>query len=301
MRKNLILFFSGIFFGIFFSLAFNLLQKSLENYFFAQISKPFENFSTINLEKKPKKAPPEIEAKAAISIKINELKKEKVLFAKNEKEIFPIASLTKLITALVVLEDPENYNLDKEIVISKEAANQANVPEYGNLKEGEKKTVKELLNLILNFSSNDAAFALAQEIGIENFVERMNFKVKELELNNTHFSNPTGLDPENLKWSKENKDYFNYSSAEELAKIGKYILEKFPFVFDFSNKNIKIQLLENQKLIGAKTGYTLEAGGCMFLIFSDDKENYFVNIILGTKTKEERFFEMQKLINWINS
>jgi D-alanyl-D-alanine carboxypeptidase (penicillin-binding protein 5/6) len=150
------------------------------------------------------------------------------------------------------------------------------------------------------FSSNDAAYALAEQIGVKDFVNKMNEKAKEIGLENTHFSNPTGLDPENLKWSLENSDYFNYSTAKDLVLLGKYILENYPLIFEFSNQKNKIQLLENQRLVGMKTGYTDEAGGCIFLIFSNDNGDYFLNVILGAKSKEERFLQMQKLIDWIN-
>jgi D-alanyl-D-alanine carboxypeptidase (penicillin-binding protein 5/6) len=299
MRKNLILLFWGIFFGGFLTLLLNFAQLKLEDFLTAQITKPLEEIKFVKIEK-PKKTPLEIEAKAALSLRLNPKKKikERILFSKNESEILPIASLTKLMTAVIVLE--ENYPFEKEIKISKEAASQIDVPEYGNLNSGEKKKIAELLNLMLFFSSNDATYALAEQIGVENFVNKMNEKAKEIGLENTHFSNPTGLDPENLKWNLENKDYFNYSTAKDLILLGKYILENYPLIFEFSNQKNKIQLLENQHLIGMKTGYTDEAGGCVFLVFSNDNGDYFLNLILGAKSKEERFLQMQKLVDWIN-
>jgi D-alanyl-D-alanine carboxypeptidase (penicillin-binding protein 5/6) len=301
MRKNLVKFFIGIFLGGLLTYFVNFSQIKLENFLTAQITKPLEEINFVKIER-PKKPPLELDVKAALSIRLNSQKKikERVLFSKNENEILPIASLTKLMTALVVIENQENYPLKEKIKISREAAFQENVPEYGNLKVGEKKTIEELLNLMLLFSSNDAAYALAEQIGIENFVNKMNEKVKEIGLENTHFSNPTGLDPENLKWNLENKDYFNYSTAKDLVLLGKYILENYPLIFEFSNQKNKIQLLENQHLIGMKTGYTDEAGGCIFLIFSNDNGDYFLSVILGAKSKEERFLQMQKLIDWIN-
>jgi D-alanyl-D-alanine carboxypeptidase (penicillin-binding protein 5/6) len=260
-----------------------------------------EEINFVKIEK-TKKFPLKLDVKAALSIRLNPQKKikERVLFSKNENEILPIASLTKLMTALIVIEDSENYPFEKEIKISPKAASQDDPSEYGNLKSGEKKTINELLNLMLMFSSNDAAYALAEQIGVKNFMNKMNEKAKEIGLENTRFANPTGLDPENLKWSLENKDYFNYSTAKDLILLGKYILENYPLIFEFSNQKNKIQLLENQHLIGMKTGYTDEAGGCIFLIFSNDNGDYFLNVILGAKSKEERFFQMQKLVDWIN-
>jgi D-alanyl-D-alanine carboxypeptidase len=301
MRKNLVKFFIGIFLGGFLTYFINFSQIKLENFLTAQITKPLEEINFVKIER-PKKPPLELDVKAALSIKLNPQKKikERVLFSKNENEILPIASLTKLMTAFVVIENQENYPFKEQIKISREAALQEDVPEYGNLKAGEKKKIEELLNLMLVFSSNDAAYALAEQIGVENFVNRMNEKAKEIGLKSTHFSNPTGLDPENLKWNLENKDYFNYSTAKDLILLGKYILENYPLIFEFSNQKNKIQLLENQHLVGMKTGYTDEAGGCIFLIFSNDNGDYFLNVILGAKSKEERFFQMQKLIDWIN-
>jgi D-alanyl-D-alanine carboxypeptidase (penicillin-binding protein 5/6) len=301
MRKNLVKFFIGIFLGGFLTYFINFSQIKLENFLTAQITKPLEEINFVKIER-PKKPPLELDVKAALSIRLNPQKKikERVLFSKNENEILPIASLTKLMTALVVIENQENYPFKEQIKISKEAALQEDVPEYGNLKAGEKKKIEELLNLMLVFSSNDAAYALAEQIGVENFVNRMNEKAKEIGLKSTHFSNPTGLDPENLKWNLENKDYFNYSTAKDLILLGKYILENYPLIFEFSNQKNKIQLLENQHLVGMKTGYTDEAGGCIFLIFSNDNGDYFLNVILGAKSKEERFLQMQKLIDWIN-
>ena len=300
MKKNLVKFFIGIFLGGFLTYFINFSQIKLENFLTAQITKPLEEINFVKIEKL-KKPPLELDVKAALSIRLNPQKKikEKVLFSKNENEILPIASLTKLITGIVVIEDQENYPLEKEIKISKDAASQEDVPD-GNLKVGQKKTIEELLNLMLMFSSNDAAYALAEQIGIENFVNKMNEKAKEIGLENTHFSNPTGLDPENLKWNLENKNYFNYSTAKDLILLGKYILENYPLIFEFSTQKNKIQLLENQHLLGMKTGYTDEAGGCIFLIFSNDNGDYFLNVILGAKSKEERFLQMQKLIDWIN-
>jgi D-alanyl-D-alanine carboxypeptidase (penicillin-binding protein 5/6) len=301
MRKNLFLFFVGIFLGGFLTYLINFSQMKLENFLVAQIVPPFDEKNLVKIER-PKKPPLELEVKAAMSLRLNPKRKikEKILYSKNENEILPIASLTKLMTAVIVMENQENYPLEKEITISKQAAYQVDVPEYGNLKVGERKRIDELLYLMLVFSSNDAAYALAEQIQVENFVNKMNEKVKEIGLENTHFSNPTGLDPENLKWSLENKDYFNYSTAKDLILLGKYIFENYPLIFEFSNQKNKIQLLENQHLIGMKTGYTDEAGGCIFLIFSNDNGDYFLNVILGTKSKEERFLQMQKLIDWIN-
>jgi len=286
-----------------FFVGINIFQKNLENFFYAQIGKPFEE---ISLVKVPKKENLELNAKSAISLRINKNGKEKIIFEKNPNEILPIASLTKLMTALIVLEDPESYQFSKIVTISKEAASQEDVPEGGNLKFGEKVSVKKLLDLMLIHSSNDAAFALAEEIGINNFVERMNRKAKILGILNTHFVNPTGLDPESLHYLKEAKSYFNYSTANDLVKLAKYILNEFPLIYEISIgkpyyqiKNGFSDLVLNFYLIGGKTGYTDEAGGCMILVLENEKGTRFINLILGTKNAQDRIEEMQKIINFI--
>lgn len=305
-----------------FWLGINVVQEKLENFFYAQISEPFQEMTFVEIP--PKKPKLEIEAKSAFSLRIGKSGREKILFEKEPNLTLPIASLTKLMTALIVLEDPENYDFSKIITISKETAKNEDVPEYGNLNFGEKKSIEELLNLMLSFSSNDAAFALAdeavassspfanarvsEEIKVENFVERMNKKAEILDLRNTHFVNPTGLDPRNLNgWSEETKYFFNFSTVEDLAKLSQYILNEFPIIFEISSQKpifpIKngfaaLALPQNVNIIGGKTGYTDTAGGCMLLVF-ESEGRYFINIVLGTDSVEIRVREMQKLIDWL--
>jgi D-alanyl-D-alanine carboxypeptidase (penicillin-binding protein 5/6) len=268
-------------------------QKYIENYFFSFIAQPLFEIPQLKIPKDETKKP-EIEAKAAISYKIG--KREKILFKKNEEEPLPIASLTKLMTALISLE---NYNLSDRIKISKEAEKKEDVPNYGNLKEGETFSVKTLLNLMLVYSSNDAAYALAEKMGVEKFVEKMNQKAKEIGMEKTIFFNPTGLKDGNL----------NLSTAKDLLKMVNYILKEKPEIFemtkekgiyDVQNSIFDVKILENQKLIGGKTGYLPEVGGCMIYIFENENGTLFINIVLGTKGIEERINQIQKLVDWIN-
>ena len=341
MSGNLKIFLIILIFGLPFWWGLNIFQKNLEDFLFWQeiAENPQILASQTNLEileKKLRSLKPrrnwevknlEIQAKSGLTVFTNEMGKQKIIFEKNSNQILPIASLTKLMTALIVLRDSKNYNFSKVITISKEAASQENIPEGGNLKTGEKITIEKLLNLMLVQSSNDAAFALAEVLDIENFarvvepsplgsypevnsvllrgVEKMNAQAEELGLENTHFVNPTGLDPENLKFSEETKNYFNYSTAQNLSKLAQYILNEFPIIYEISTnkpaypiKNGLSDLVFNKNIIGGKTGYTEEAQGCFLLILKSPKEKgYLINIILGSK---DRLEEMKKLINWIN-
>jgi D-alanyl-D-alanine carboxypeptidase len=294
MKKTVKIFLTFLLLGIYaFALIFS--QKYIENYFFSFIAQPLFEIPQLKIPKDETKKP-EIEAKAAISYKVG--KREKILFKKNEEEPLPIASLTKLMTALISLE---NYDLSDPIKISKLAEKQDDVPNYGNLKEGEVFSVKKLLNLMLVYSSNDAAYALAEKMGVEKFVQKMNQKAKEIGMEKTIFFNPTGLKDGNL----------NLSTAEDLLKMINYILKERPEIFemtkekgiyDVQNSVFDVKILENQKLIGGKTGYLPEpeVGGCMIYIFENENKTLFINIVLGTKSVEERVNQIQKLVDWIN-
>lgn len=307
ISSNLKIFSFAFLISIFFFFGINVFQKNLENFLFAQITQPFGQMNFIQI---PKKERPQLDlrAKAFLSIKIRRNTKEKVLFEKNSKEILPIASLTKLMTALVFLEEKKEKELkETSILISEKAANQTDVPNYGNLKKGGEWNLEKLLELMLIYSSNDATFALAENENEEKFISKMNQKAKELDLKNTYFVNPTGLDPENLSFSQENLDYFNFSTAQDLFKLTKFILNESPLIFEISRKKgdflvengILDLSLNNFKILGGKTGFTPEAGGCLILVLEDERGNKFVNIILGADTLEGRIEEMKKLIEMI--
>lgn len=301
MNKNLKNFFLVLLLGIPFVWGMNVVQKNLEEYFTAQLSQPFQEMTFVSIPATTPKPALELEANAAILIKVSAGGKEKVLYQKNVEESLPIASLTKLMSAVIVLENPDDYQFSKVVKVSARAAAQDDVPKYSNLKKGESFSVGTLLNLMLIYSSNDAAFALSEVIGTEKFVEQMNQKAVSLSLDNTRFFNPTGLD---------NTDHSsNYSSAGDLVKISQYILKEHPLIFDISLKKglypvengiTTFNLLENQIIIGGKTGYTKQAGGCMTLVFKDENEDIFIGVILGTQSIESRHTEMQKLIDWLN-
>jgi D-alanyl-D-alanine carboxypeptidase len=202
-------------------------------------------------------------------------------------------------TALVILENPKYFDFSSVVTVSKEAASQAKTSNYGNLQEGEQYTFEKLIELMLIYSSNHAAFALSETIGVDNFVSMMNKKALDLGMENTRFFNPTGLDSDNL----------NYSTANDLIILSKYLLKNQPEIFDLTAKPHEsffvengislLSLQEGRILVGGKTGYTIAAGGCMDYVFKDRNGNFFINVILGTNDAETRINEMQKIINWI--
>jgi len=308
MTKGIKFLLIAVLFSLPFWYGINLFQENLEKFFYAQISQPFQNIVEVKIPEKPQKPNLDLQARAAISVKINKAGREIILFKKNINQPFPIASLTKLITAIIILED-KNYDLEKSCTISEKAANQENVPNYGNLdsEKGKKFKVKDLLDLMLIYSSNDAAWALSEVIGVDQFVLKMNQKARDLGLESTHFINPTGLDPDELHYDSATLPYLNYSSASNLVKISQYILKEHPLIFEISLKKPLylvqdgiFDLFLTQEVIGGKTGYTDEAGGCIIFIFKDARGNLFINVILGAPSSAARIEEMQKLIDWIN-
>ncbi|PIW92574.1 MAG: hypothetical protein COZ88_01480 [Candidatus Nealsonbacteria bacterium CG_4_8_14_3_um_filter_34_13] len=261
---------------------------------------------------------PKLEARAVLSIVLRPKEqdlKSRILFEKEGQRKLPIASLTKLMTATVVLE---NYSLEEFIKISQGTV--STFSETGNLKPGEKLSVENLLYIMLIESSNDAAKALSEKIGTENFVYLMNKKAQELGLKNTSFINPIGLDSEVFNWGQDYFSQINSSSAEDLAKLISYISQEHSLIPEilslpefelytpegkFHHKlfNTNILLKDSQVLWG-KTGYTEKSGDCIILVLRSPEslilsEDYLiVNIILGANN---RFLQMEKLINWLNS
>lgn len=249
----------------------------------------------------------EINAKASILVKINENGNEKILFEKDSEKPLAIASLTKLMTALVVFDLDDVYVESQPVKITKEAVEQEGQSKYGELKIGESLSVKNLLYIALIESSNDAAFALTEPIGEQGFVELMNLYSKKIELENTYFINPTGLEPDRPEELK------NVSTAKDIVKLAKYILVNYPQIFEITtNQSYEVLNLDNTfhhfipqntnellreipEIIGGKTGWGIEAGGCLLLVLDNpEEESYFVSIVLGAK---DRFAEMRKLIN----
>jgi D-alanyl-D-alanine carboxypeptidase len=255
----------------------------------------------------PRQKEIDVKAEAALSLLVTP-EGEEVLYGKNISEKRPIASITKLMTALTAFE--LNYHLDQPLEISQRAINQDG--DKGSLNPGEKILFSDLLHSMLIESSNDAAFAISEGIFIgrgdpitkESFVIMMNQEAESLRLNNTNFVNPTGLN-----------GMENYSTCNDLAVLSKYIAEKYPEIFEVTKKdsyevfdangNFHHSITESTnellddfpEIIGGKTGYTEEAGGCILLVMDNPKgEGYIINIVLGARSPESRFSEMRRLI-----
>ena len=228
--------------------------------------------------------------------------KEIILSEKKADEVIAIASLTKLMTAIIVLE---NYNLDDLIQISASAI--ATYGDAGNLQIGEIMTIRDLLYITLIESSNDGAEALAEKMGVSTFVYKMNEKAASLGMNNTWFINPSGLDEGNL---------YNFSTVNDLKKMVVYILENHSLIAEILSlpekeltshsgisrtiRNTNILLKESDAYLWGKTGYTNRANGCLILILNNfsinNNQGYVINIIAGA---DDKFGEARKLEQWL--
>ncbi len=221
----------------------------------------------------------------------------KVLYEKNGYKQAKMASTTKIMTALIVLE---NANLSDTVTVSKKAAGTGG--SRLGLKTNDKITVNDLLMGLMLESGNDAAVALAEYVGgsIEEFANLMNKKVQELKLQNTNFVVPHGLDNEK-----------HYTTALELAQITDYALKikKFRNIVETKTYNVIIngynktirntnELLGNlYGVYGVKTGFTNGAGRCLVTACKRDNLD-IITVVLGADTKKIRTTDSMNLINY---
>ena len=214
----------------------------------------------------------------------------RVLYGKNENTRLPMASTTKLMTAILAIENTEAYDT---VEITGEHCAVEGSSMY--LKPGTEKTVLELLKGLILVSGNDAALALADYIAgnTERFVELMNRKAAELGMNDTHFANPHGLShPE------------HYSSARDMAVLMEYCMNNELFARISSMKSFDCdgaQLLNHNKLLfickgctGGKTGYTMASGRC--LVSSCEREG--ARVICVTLSAPDDWNDHMTLFNW---
>ncbi|MCX7749697.1 MAG: D-alanyl-D-alanine carboxypeptidase [Clostridia bacterium] len=233
---------------------------------------------------------PVIDSTSAI---VMDMESGRILFEKNGNSKKNIASTTKIMTAIVAIE---NGNLEDTVVISKRAASV-----WGStikLKEGEELTLKELLYGLMLKSGNDAAIAIAEHIGgsVEGFVERMNQKAKDLGAVNTSFKSPHGLDMEG-----------HFSTAHDLAVITQYALKNTTFskIVGTTSFSITGRSLQNTNEMlsiypgadGVKTGYTGGAGRCLVASATRDKWR-IISVVLGCPTRNKRADASRKILDY---
>lgn len=258
------------------------------------------------VEKLEKIPAPKIEAKAALA---EDLLTGEILFSKNSGEILPLASITKILALLAVLD---YASLDEEAAVSKTAVL---TPEPSSLRVGERFLVKDLVSMAMAESSNDAVTALFEYAAEKNqisgeqakewFLDLMQKKAEQFGAADMKFYNIWGLD--------ESPELAGgYGSADDLLKIAKASLGSPIWQLGavreiVSGEGIKHNLKPTNELgqeltplIGAKTGYTDLAGGNLLVIVEYPIGRPLGIIVLGSSA-EERFLDVKKILEWIKS
>lgn len=220
-----------------------------------------------------------------------------MIIGKNEDVKSAMASTTKIMTSIVILEKAD---LDEMVTVSAKAGGTGG--SRLGLKKGDKASVKNLLYGLMLRSGNDAAVALAEHVGgsVKEFAELMNEKASELGLTNTHFVTPHGLDDAN-----------HYTTALELAKLTDYAMNNETFSKIVGTKSITIYINNQPRqinntnellgvlngIVGVKTGFTNNAGRCLV---TETKRNNMdiITIVLGADTKKDRTKDSVNLIEY---
>lgn len=223
-----------------------------------------------------------------------DLKTGEIFFQKNISYRWPIASITKLMTAVIVMDQ---YDFSESAEITQESIDK--VSPYNVFDAGEKYSINDLIRASVVASSNDAAYTLAGMIGEKEFIDEMNKKAKELEMTDTIFWEPSGL------------SYLNQSTANDLFKLIKYIYNTYPnllattrkesvYVTDMV-KGVRHKLNNTDafaglnNFYGGKTGYIDESGQNLLTLF--EKNGDIISImVLGS---DDRFGDIEKIYNCV--
>lgn len=225
----------------------------------------------------------------------------RILWGKNENKPMAMASTTKIMTALVALE---NSDVTKETTVSKNATLAS--PVKMHLSVGEKMTIEQLLYAMMLQSYNDSAVAVAEAVGgsVEKFCTMMNEKAKEIGCSDTVFETPNGLDKGN-----------HHSTAEDMSKIGVYALKNQKLMEIMNTRNYTFKsskttysfvnkdrlLSEYEGAIGMKTGFTGKAGHC-FVGAANRGNITLVSVVLasgwGTAGKSRKWIDTKALLNY---
>lgn len=241
----------------------------------------------------------DLSAKSAV---LMELSTGKILLSKNPDEKLPPASVTKIMTMLLVMEalDEGKITLEDNVTASRNASSKGGSQIW--LKEGEQMTVHELLKATAVASANDACTALGEYVAGDesSFVARMNERAKNLGMNNTNFENCSGLDD-----TAEN----HYSSARDIAIMSRELMrhekiKEYTTIWMDSLRGGKTELVNTNRLVrfyegatGLKTGTTSKAGYC---VSASAQRNgmELAAVVLGSDNSTERFEDAKKMLNW---
>ena len=224
----------------------------------------------------------------------------RVLFEKNAHEKRPVASVTKVMTLLLVCEAMENgdFSLSDTVTASEHACSMGGSQIW--LKEGEQFSVEEMIKAVVICSANDCAVALSEFAGgtEENFVAKMNERAKELNMQDTHFVNACGLDaPGHLSSAYDvaimSNELIKYDVIRKYATVWQDTLRNGEFTLTNTNKLVK----SYEGLTGLKTGFTASAGYCLSAT-AERNGLSLCAVVLGGETSQSRNADIAAMLNY---
>lgn len=240
---------------------------------------------------------PDIRAAAAI---IFNPANGQVLWEENAQDKRSIASITKVMTTVVFLED--NPDLNQEVTVERSDVYAASTT---YLKANDRLTLGDVLHLTLIASDNAAARVLARVShgGTASFVERMNEKALELGLENTSFTDPSGLNPANVSSAYDLSRLISFAAADERVAP---IMQTATYTVKTNRRTINIHstnrlVMEGMDVVGGKTGFISKSGYCLAtLLRLPQSNNQVAFVVLGAQSNPGRFWETRHLFNWLS-
>lgn len=224
-----------------------------------------------------------------------------VLFEKNSGAVLPVASITKLMTAYLVSE--ANPDWKSVVTVMKEDRREGDID---RIIPGERVSLRDLFSLMVVASNNDATMALARVIGGNNFVSTMNERARALGMVHTIFTDPTGLEPENVSTVTDVALMARAAfSVDEIRTVA--LLDEYRFTPIGSDQGRMVPATDHllhsflneppYEIIGAKTGSLDEAGYCLVLQLRRDGHDIII-VLLGATSPEARWQEVKGLADW---
>ena len=240
---------------------------------------------------------PDVRAAAAI---VFNPETGQVLWEENAQDKRSIASITKVMTALVFMED--DPDLSREITIERSDVYAASTT---YLRANERVTLDNVLHLTLIASDNAAARALARVShgGSASFVERMNEKAIELGLESTSFADPSGLNPANVSSAYDLSRLISFASGHErlapIMRTAQYTVRTNRRTVNIHNTN-RLVTGGEVDVMGGKTGFITKAGYCLATLLRLPQGNQVAVVVLGANSNTSRFWETRHLANWLS-
>lgn len=242
-----------------------------------------------------------------------DIDEKEVMFAQGMNQKAYPASITKIMTAILAIKYGE---MNETVSISQSAVTLEEGSQVCGFQVGDIVSMDELFHGLLVYSGNDAAMAIAENIGgsVENFVEMMNEEAKRIGATNTHFVNPSGLHDDDHYTTAYDiylmlNEALKYEYFVDTMQLGSYNLsytrggENIRAYFDSTDHYLTGEEAApvNVTVLGGKTGTTSQAGACLAILSQNKYGKPFVSIVLGAQTKTILYQDMSQLLGKINS